>query len=144
MEKVIINKDLIGDEMFKIKLYAGLTKEDFYFACTPLSQKHTGLNMKLFVCPNSIKDLKPRIWLQNNYSLNTDGNVLPIDIETQTISKYYRKKPLKLTTQDFQQLKEFIILNKNLLLEIWEQNPPYTSDEIIDKIKNITQNQTNL
>lgn len=121
--------------MSNSNLYAGLTKEDFYFACTSISQKHTGLNMKVFVCSNFIKGLKPRIWVQNNYNLDSDGNVLPIDIETQTISKYYRKKTVNLTIQDFEQLKEFIILNKDLLLEIWEQNPPYTSDEIIEKIK---------
>ena len=73
------------------KLYAGLTKENFYFACTPLSPKTTGLNMLVFVCPNFIENLSPRIWVQNNYNKHSDSNILPVDIETQTISKYYRK-----------------------------------------------------
>ena len=126
---------------YKTKLYAGLTEEDFYFACTPLSQKTTGLNMKVFVCPNFIKDLKPRIWVQNDYNQQTNGNILPVDIDTQTISKYYRKKRINLTKEDFKQLKQFILLNKKLLSEIWEQNPPYSSANIWEKIKGVNNEQ---
>jgi hypothetical protein len=117
------------------RFYAGLTKEDFYFACTPLSPITTGLNMIVFVCPNLIQNLKPRIWVQNNYNRHSDGNILPVDIDTQTVSKYYRKKTLNLKYEDFEQLKQFIILNKKLLLEIFEQNPPYSSAEILEKVK---------
>ena len=120
---------------YKTKLYAGLTKEDFYFACTPLSPKTTGLNMIVFVCPNFIENLSPRIWVQNNYNRHSDGNILPIDIDTQTVSKYYSKKQLNLTNKDFEQLKHFILLNKKLLLEVCKQEPPYSSAEILGKIK---------
>lgn len=119
------------------KLYAGLTKENFYFACTPLSQKTTGLNMILYVCPNFIKGLKPRLWVQNNYEKYSDNNILPFDIEIQKISKYFRKPPIKLTDKDFLELKRFILLNKKLLLSIWNQKPYYSSTEILGKIKSV-------
>ena len=120
-----------------IRFYAGLTQENFYFACTPLSQKMTGLNMKIFVSPSFIQDLKPRIWVQNDYNLYSDGDILPIDIETQTLSKYYKKKMLNITEKDFEQLKQFILLNQQLLMSIWEQKPPYSSDEIISNLQRI-------
>ena len=121
----------------KTKLYAGLTEENFYYVCTPLNQKTTGLNMKIFVCPNFIKDLKPRIWVQNDYKNHSDNNILPVDIESQTISKYYRKKLLNLTNDDLMQLKQFILLNKKLLLEVCKQEPPYSSIEILEKVKGV-------
>jgi hypothetical protein len=137
-EVIIIDKfDNPICKQTKKKLYAGLTKEDFYYACTPLSQKTTGLNMIVFVCPNFIENLSPRIWVQNNYDRHSDGNILPVDIDTQTVSKYYRKKSLNLTSKDFEQLKQFIIANKKLLLEVCEQNPPYSSIEIWERIKKI-------
>ena len=119
------------------KLYAGLTKEDFYFACTPLSPKTTRLNMIVFVCPNFIENLSPRIWVQNSYNKHSASNILPIDIETLTISKYYRKKPLNLTNDDLMHLKQFILLNRKLLLEICKQEPPYSSAEILEKVKGV-------
>ena len=118
-----------------IRFYAGLTRENFYYACTPLSQKATGLNMKVFVSPSFIQDLKPRIWVQNNHNVYSDGNLIPVDIETQTLSKYYRKRVLNITKKDFEQLKQFILLNQQLLISIWEQKPPYSSDEILKNIK---------
>ncbi len=124
-------------QKYKTKLYAGLTKENFYFAGTTLSQKTTGLNMLVFVCPNFIKNLKPRIWVQNDYKDHSDNNILPIDIESQTISKYYRKKLLNLTNDDLMQLKQFILLNKKLLLEVCKQEPPYSSIEILEKVKGV-------
>ena len=93
--------------------------------------------MLIFVCPNFIENLSPRIWVQNDYKNHSSSNILPVDIETQTISKYYHKKLLNLTNDDLTQLKQFILLNRKLLIEVCRQEPPYSSIEILEKVKGL-------
>jgi hypothetical protein len=117
--------------------YAGLTKEDFYFGRTQISQKFTGLNMNVFVCPNFNNQQNPKIWIQNNYNKIPNDNLIIFYIKTCTISKIYKNHPVNLTIKDFESLKIFVELNKKLLLSTCNEESTLSSMEIINKVKNI-------
>ncbi len=79
-------------------------------------QDETGLPMIVFVSPRGFaKEPNPRIKVQQDYSEKWTSNTVNVDIETFEIAGTW-----KLKTKDFDLVKKWIELNKELIQFYWD------------------------
>lgn len=104
--------------------------DDFMFEMANVVKKRSKLPMNIWISQSKEKH-RPRIKIQNNYSENVEIN----NSFTITINDFKIVGNInKITSKDIEKLKEYIILNKEILLAYWnhEINDTY---EILAKLK---------
>lgn len=93
-----------------------------------VSQKRTGLKVYLYISPKQGKH-GPRIKFVNGYETKMiQGNLVPMTISDSP--EIPIKANLKISEQDLANLKSWVILNKDILLRLWNNEFDDETDAI--------------
>lgn len=113
-----------------------ILNEDQLWEMANIDQQDTGLAVMVYVSPKNANH-GPRIKFMNSYSNGYDSKlVLPMTIDDKPIIPISFNRKIK--QRDINDIKNWIILNKDILLDYWYSK--ITTKQMINSIKSIGDN----
>jgi len=124
-------KNIIGLEMKKtIKRYKPLFESNFDLLTemSNISKQKTGLDYIVWLFPNTGKEKHGA-----RIKIKVDNEYVPITISDEPEVKSF----VKIDSKKLNKIKNWIILNKEILLKYWNGKGEVAIDEILDKLKEV-------
>lgn len=117
---------LNGCKMKKVKPYKFIFEKESLWEMSNLIPKDTGLKYIVWVSTQIGKEKHgPRI------KVEIDGNRVPVTIED---NPQWKSKKITIDAKSFNQIKEWILLNKKLLLDYWNSKGTMSSKYVVNKL----------